>query len=163
MNIDNFLNLQPQQQVDCINKLLKEHSLDEAATLLKISKSKLSAMMKEGNFVLIKSLNQYCRYISPEAQVSIPPCSSIKSDEALTFIEDNLDSLKALISNTSNTLNLDSRIYAKDITMSSKSFKINDAIYADFTTFCKENYSYLKLQDLFSQALLEFIQNHQPH
>ena len=60
MNIDNFLNLQPQQQVDCINKLLKEHSLDEAATLLKISKSKLSAMMKEGNFVLIKSLNQYC-------------------------------------------------------------------------------------------------------
>lgn len=160
MNIDKFFTLSSTQQACYINELLQHHSLDEVASTLNISRSKLSALMKEGNFAFIKSLNQYCKYITDQDET--PKNFTTKADEALAFLQDNLEAFKTLIDDTQNTpLNLDPRIYAKDTTLTSKSFKINDTIYTDFTSFCEENYSYLKLQDLFSQALLEFIQNHQ--
>ena len=117
--------------------------------------------MKEGNFVFIKSLNQYCKYIT--TQNEIPKNSIQKEKEALALLQDNMGFFKNLITSPqSSPLTLDPHIYAKDTTLASKSFKINDTIYSDFTRFCEENYSYLKLQDLLSQALLEFIENHQP-
>lgn len=117
--------------------------------------------MKEGNFVFIKSLNQYCKYITDSNKVPKP--STTRDDDILAFLQENLEFFKNLITEAQDaTLNLDSRIYAKDAALTSRSFKINETIYKDFTHFCEEHYGYLKLQDLFSQALLEFIQNHQP-
>lgn len=83
------------------------------------------------------------------------------SNEDLAYLLEHIDILKKLITTyEENVFILHPQIYAKNNSYSIKSIKVNDHIYHQFTEMWEDRFSYLKLQDLLSQCLIEFVERH---
>lgn len=83
------------------------------------------------------------------------------NNEDLTYLLEHIDILKKLITTyEENVFILHPRIYSKDNTYSIKSIKVNDQVYNQFTQMWEDRFSYLKLQDLLSQCIIEFVERH---
>lgn len=85
------------------------------------------------------------------------------NDNILSFIEDNHDTLKNMISDYENRkkmLILDDRVYSHNAKFENKSIKMNNDIHKQFVEFCKKDYPYLTVQDLIAQSLLDFIEKY---
>lgn len=159
MNNEKFLSASIEEQVAYINEQLQHKTFDQIAEEIGISKSKISSVMADEKYIYIKSIKRYCKYLMDTEETY--ELNQPINDDTFIFLEENLQHLKKMIENCSNkNVDLDKRIYDRDSTFSNRNIKINDVIYSEFIQLCEQQYSYLKVQDLVSQALVEFVYNH---
>lgn len=161
MNIDSFTSLSAKQRVNIVNNLLKKEGfrLQEVAKEIGMKYSSFTKLMQEDDYVYIKRDNQYYKFIRDEKMIIN---NSEKKNNEIAYIKENFSTLRELIERRkdNNDLLLDKRIYHSTSKHVTKNFRISDEIYKQFTEICNEQYPHLKIQDIVSQLLLDFIDRH---
>lgn len=161
INGDNFFKADPDLRVKEINKMLESKALPDIAKDLDIPYSTFLKEMTRGDYVYIKRENKYFKFIRDTndklTDKKEPHIDDYK--EELLFLKRHLDVLKKLISNyeKGQFLVLDKQIYDSNAKFVNKNIKVNHLIYEQFTKLCENKFPHLKIQDLISQALLDFI------
>lgn len=151
--------MEPTKRVMEINRMLEQHSFKEVVEEIDIPTSTFSAEMARGDYVFIKRENRYFKFLRDGSVSDKLPAQDMVEDysEALNFLKDKLHELKRLLATDSPyPIVLDKRIYSTQ-KFSNKNIKVNDNIYKEFTAICEHDFPYLKIQDLFSQSLVDFI------
>ncbi|MDR5045725.1 hypothetical protein FNE59_08705 [Bacillus thuringiensis] len=121
---------------------------------LNVNYSTFTKTMQQRNYIYVKRRNQYFKFIdTEEAKEEV---NSIKFEEELQFSREHMDKLKTVLYISESVLILDEEVYAKDIPMVVKSVKVNEKIYNRFAELCEERFNHLKMNDLISQAMLDF-------
>lgn len=158
MNKDEFYSIEPDVRVNHINKMLLNRSLNEVAKEIGIPSSSFSKEMTNGDYVYIKRENQYYKFVRDLKDLQ----SSVTDNDTMLYLNQNIETIKKVISlfQHHTPLILDEKIYSKQLSYTTKSLKMNDNVYSEFTDFCKSNYPTYRLQDLIAQALLDFIQKY---
>lgn len=159
MNKETFFTMPYEKRAEEVNKLLQSSSLKEVAEKLGISYSTFTKEMQAGDYVFIQRDNRYYKFIRDPNDKPSNTSHNIEYSNELTFVRDNLDTLKKLIETNTNRppLILEKTIYSKNSSYSVKSIKMNDDIYSSFSKFCNDNYPHFRVQDLIAQSLLEFM------
>lgn len=154
MNKEDFYSTEPDIRVDTINKMLLNRSVSEVAKEIGIPSSSFSKEMTNGDYVYIKRENQYYKFVRDISDFQ----ANLETDDATAFVNKNMDTLKKIVSlfKGKTPLILDESIYVKNADYSNKNVRMNNLIYSEFTNFCGNNYPTYRLQDLFSQALIDF-------
>jgi hypothetical protein len=156
MNTKEFLEMDYDTRVKKVNELLKKYdddSLRKVSEFLGLSYSTFCKEMSKGDYVYIKRANQYFKFLREDS----PQKQPLDYNKELEFLRNNIEHLAILINGNKNCeLRLDSRIYTSDSSLVNKNLKINNAIYIEFINLCEKEFNYLKIQDLISQALVEF-------
>jgi hypothetical protein len=157
MNKDDFYAMEPHVRVGYINKMLQTRGLEEVAKEIGMSPSSFSREMQNGDFVFIKRENQYYKFVRNN-NIAIGNGNS-QVDETLNLINNNLDTIKRIISlfKDKTPLVLDEKVYSKQAKYTNNNIKMNDLIYKEFVNFCDERYPVYRRQDLVAQALLELM------
>lgn len=154
MNKEKFLALDCKQRVEVVNDLLKNnHDLQQVADKIGINYSTFTKVMQEDDFVYIKRLNQYYKFLRVEnAVLSIDN----SADDLTAFLNENKDVLKQIIEKhkASNDFTIDKKIFASKL--SSKTFRMPEELYQQFVLTCEREFPHLKIQDIIAQLLLEF-------
>lgn len=166
MNKDRFFTMDVDKRADEINKMLINSDLKGVAEKLGIAYSSFTKEMQKSDFVFIARENQYFKFIrDKELLGTVKPSDKATTgfQEELTFIKENIEALKRLIStlDESPTLVLDKEIYNSKAKYVNKNLKLNEAIYEKFSKLCENQFPHLKVQDLIAQSLLEFINTYQ--
>jgi len=166
MNKDSFFTMDVDKRAEEINKMLVNSDLKGVAESLGIAYSSFTKEMQKNDFVFIARENQYFKFIrDKELLGTAKPSDKATTDfqEELTFIKENMETLKRLIStlDKSPTLVLDKEIYNSKAKYVNKNLKLNEAIYGEFSKLCENQFPYLKIQDLIAHSLLEFITKYQ--
>jgi len=158
LNKDEFYSIEPDVRVNHINKMLLNRSLNEVAKEIGIPSSSFSKEMTNGDYVYIKRENQYYKFVRDLKDLQ----SSVTDNDTMLYLNQNIETIKKVISlfQHHTPLILDEKIYSKQLSYTTKSLKMNDNVYSEFTDFCKSNYPTYRLQDLIAQALLDFIQKY---
>ncbi|WP_234124869.1 hypothetical protein [Clostridium hydrogenum] len=158
MNTKDFFELDTAKRVIIINKLLEKYtdnSLKNVSSELNISYSTFCKEMSKDDYVYIKRDNKYYKFIKDN---SFTIQQEKNLSEQLLYIKNNFDKFKKLIEAIDNNyLVLDKRIYSQSDKILNKNIKINSLIYDEFTSVCSNKYPFLKLQDIISQCLLDFL------
>ncbi|MCR6112640.1 hypothetical protein HXA35_20085 [Bacillus sp. A301a_S52] len=156
MNREEFITLSPERRVEEVNHLLKKHTLREIAATLNFAYSTFTTEIRNnGEYQYNKKSKQYVKanVVGDKKEVN---------SETITFIDENKVILQRLIEmyQSNNLLLLDERVYSKNAKFENKSIKMNKDIYKEFSLFCDTHYNHLKLQDLISQAILDFTERY---
>src|SRR5690606_3012072 len=138
--------------------MLLNRSLNEVAKEIGIPSSSFSKEMTNGDYVYIKRENQYYKFVRDLKDLQ----SSVTDNDTMLYLNQNIETIKKVISlfQHHTPLILDEKIYSKQLSYTTKSLKMNDNVYSEFTDFFKSNYPTYRLQDLIAQALLDFIQKY---
>ncbi|WP_033826896.1 hypothetical protein [Bacillus andreraoultii] len=141
-----------------INKLLEAMQLPDIAKSLDIPPSTFSSLMQKGDYVFVKRDKKYFKFLRG-ANSTVEEIKTSDYNEELSFLKENIDALKNLISNQEkhNMLILDKKIYDTSAKYVNKNIKVNDSIYQEFTSTCVSQFPHLKIQDLIAQAFVDFI------
>ncbi|MFK5707523.1 hypothetical protein [Lysinibacillus boronitolerans] len=166
MNKDKFFTMDVDKRVEEINKMLINSDLKGVAEALGLAYSTFTKEMQKQDFVYIARENQYFKFIRDKESLGNAKPSdkaTIGFQEELTFIKENLETLKNLVStvNEKPTLFLDKEIYNTKARYVNKNLKLNENIYDKFSKLCENQFPHLKVQDLIAQSLLEFINTYQ--
>ncbi|WP_342545431.1 hypothetical protein [Lysinibacillus sp. FSL K6-4013] len=166
MNKDRFFTMDVDKRVEEINKMLVNSDLKGVAEALGIAYSSFTKSMQSGDYTYIARENQYFKFIrDKELLGTVKPSTKATTgfQEELTFIKENIETLKRLIStiDESPTLVLDKEIYNSKARYVNKNLKLNEAIYEKFSKLCENQFPHLKVQDLIAQALLSFTNDFQ--
>ncbi|QEY21608.1 hypothetical protein D0S48_13555 [Psychrobacillus sp. AK 1817] len=161
MNKDRFFTMDVDKRAEEINKMLVNSDLKGVAETLGIAYSSFTKEMQKQDFVFIARENQYFKFIRDKELLGTTKPSDKATtgfQEELTFIKENLETLKSLVStvNEKPTLVLDKEIYNSKAKYVNKNLKLNEAIYEKFSKLCENQFPHLKVQDLIAQALLSF-------
>src|SRR5699024_10599940 len=133
--------------------------LKAVATEIGMKYSRFTKLMQEDDYGYIKRDNQYYKSIRDDHKM----LHNVETDiDELAYIKENLSTIKELIElrKDNSDLLLDKRIYHSSSKHVTKNFRISDEIYKQFTRICNEQYPHLKIQDIVSQLLLDFIDKH---
>lgn len=162
MDKHTFFAMSPSKRVQEVNKLLQTYSQKEISNMLGIPQSTFSKYMREGDYLYHKGDKRYYPFVRSEEE-RIKGKTNEESNE-IAFIKKHIDALKKVINNIeeSGTLFLDKRIYNENAEIMNKNIRINNEIYKEFSDFCKKYYPHLKMQDIFSQALIDAMQKYKP-
>lgn len=158
MNREEFITLSPERKVEEVNKLLREHTLKEVASLLGFKYSTFTTEMRNGGeFQFMKRNQQYVKTIVIKEEDD-----NWADNEVLTFVRQNKPTLQRLVEmyQSNNLLLLDERIYSKNAKFENKSIKMNKDIYKEFSLFCDTHYNHLKIQDLIAKAIIDFMERY---
>ncbi|MFD1447952.1 hypothetical protein [Oceanobacillus profundus] len=162
MDNQTFIAMSPAERVKKVNKLLQDHDMKEISNLIGIPSSSFSKIMREGDYIYHKADKRYYPFVRSEEERG----SKIDTEEnrELAFFSQHIDTLKKVIRQFEEhgSLLLDKRIYSKDADFVNKSIRMNNNIYAEFSTFCEEYYPHLKNQDLIAQALIDAMKKYKP-
>jgi len=151
-----FLEMDHDVRVKKINTMLQEYeeySLKKVSEVVGINYSTFCKEMARGDYVYIKRDNKYYKFIK-DTNASFSHITNYTLE--LNFIRDNLAKLETLMSYTNASFALDKRVYMSD-SLVNKNIKISENIYNEFIDICQTHYPYLKIQDIVSQCLLNFI------
>lgn len=153
------------ERVEFINELLlkfDEEPLKKAAEAVNLSYSAFCKEMRKGDFTYSQGKRQYEKTLSLDEFKKIQ--SSISSEdvneEVIRFFSSHLNEFRELLNVHETQLILDPKVYDPNSKSVSKSLFVNKEIYAEFTDLCTKQYGHLKLKDIFSQCLYEFIKSH---
>lgn len=157
MNKDNFATLNSKQRVKIVNNLLQKEGNDlrKVANIIGIKYSTFTKLMQEDDYVYIKRLGMYCKFVQDERLIVGDTASD--SDE-IAYIKENFAIIQSLIESRKGNIDfiLDKRIYHSSSKTVTKNFRISDDIYKLFAKTCDEQFPHLKLQDIIAQLLLAF-------
>lgn len=167
MNTQQFMDLSALEKVEIVNRMLKEdkNDLKIVASKLGLSESNLSKIIRAtSSFQYNKTSKQYERIMPIEEYKKYLQTSSNeeKTEETLQFIADHLEEIKELLHVHSNQLILEPEIYDPKSKTVTKSVQINHEIYQQFSRIHASQFSHLKIRDLFSKSLYDFIRVYQP-
>lgn len=154
MNKEKFLALDCKQRVEFVNDLLKNnYDLQQVADKIGINYSTFTKVMQEDDFVYIKRLNQYYKFVRDENAISATHNSA---DDLTAYLNENIDVLKQIIEKhkASNDFTIDKKIFASKL--STKTFRMPEELYQQFVLTCEREFPHLKIQDIIAQLLLDF-------
>lgn len=157
MNANQFYEMDTSKRVTIINKMLEKYESDALARVAEELGIRYGAFCKEmlkDDYVYIKRENKYYKFIR-----EIEHHNKLKNDylEELDFIRNNLQDLKSLVDRKKDiSFVLDKKVYSSNKVVN-KTIKISEDIYEEFLSICEAKFNYLKIQDIISQCLLEFI------
>ncbi|RCW62876.1 hypothetical protein [Saliterribacillus persicus] len=166
MHSQDFLKLSSEKKVKLVNDLLKKESsnhLQNVAKKLEVSPSTFSKIMRNNdNYQYIQSKKQYYKLMNIEEYKQM--AVHIKRDdhdEVIEFLQENIDDLKSLLQKAEKELILEPEIYATNSKTITKSIQVNADIYDRFSNLVSSKYPHLRLREVFSKCLLDFVNNYQ--
>src|SRR5690625_1305662 len=166
MHTQDFLKLSPEERVDFANNLLQKESsnhLNNVAKKLGLSPSTFSKVMRDNNnYQYIQSKKKYYKLLSIEEYKKVEKNSKSHSDDELfLFLDENLDELKELLKQSKEQLKIDPKIYSTNAKTITKSIQVNAEIYDQFNELIQKRFPHLRLRELFSQCLVDFINQYE--
>lgn len=164
MNPHDFMKQSPTKRVDLVNNLLKKEKSDHlkrVAELIGINPSTFSKIMIEGDYQYHQAKRQYYKLLTIDEYKQIKFKTNESQDELLSFLNENMDELKALLELTKKQLILEPEIYDSSSKTITKSIQVNTDIYEKFASLHTTKFPHLRLRELFSKCLLDFINNYQ--
>lgn len=158
MNKDDFATLSSKQRVKIVNDLLKKggNDLQKVAKTLGINYSTFTKLMQEDDYVYIKRIAMYCKFVQDESLLRESPSTE---GAELDYIKENFQTLKELIEQRkdNNDFKLDKRIFHSNSKSPSRNFRIPDNLYEQFTQTCEQRFPHLQIQHIVAQCLLNFV------
>lgn len=168
MNTNEFMNLSTLDKVELVNKMLKKEEKDHlknVASKLGLSESTFSKTMRDNaTYQYNKTTKQYDRIMPIEEYKNYLQTSTNedKTEDALQFVGEHLEELKKIVHEYKSHLALEPEIYDPNSKTITKSIQVNDEIFQRFSVLHSSKYSHLRLRDIFSKCLLDFINTYQP-
>lgn len=168
MKTQEFNILPIKEKLEIVNKMLQQESKDHLKNVslkLDIPYSAFTKIMRDdGNYQFNQTSKTYEKIISLEEYEQLLQSKSNNNkdiDEILTFLSENLNELKELLSCNQYELVLNSKVYDVNSKSTNKSIQVNLEIYNQFTELCSTKFPHLRQKDLISQCLFDFIQKYQ--
>ncbi|MBM7578245.1 hypothetical protein [Jeotgalibacillus terrae] len=149
-----FRNLTTNERVNYFNEELKHSgkTVDEAAKELGLSSSTVSLLMRKDGY-------RYCRMTKQYIQQEEKNTSSrTTQEEFLKYLFENEEILRKVIGTTATKrMIVDESIYYQNDSFVSKTLKIKGNTFKEFQTLLKDKYPQYRMQDMLTQALIDFI------
>lgn len=156
MSIVDYLNLEIEEQVKWLNKRRATKRLKVIAQEMGVGAYVLEKPIKSAGY---KYDSNRRRYVLQEQERD-----GIRQD-ALQFLEDNLEVLKDLILRTAQSKE-ECRFVIDPLLLANRTYKpislrIQEDVYKRFSELFQRQYQHYKMQDIVSQALLEFCERYE--
>ena len=164
MDQQRLMKMEPMERVVYVNTLLQKETsnhLKNVAKKLGMSPSTFSKLMREGNFQYNQADKLYYKLVPLEEYKEIKTSSSHTTTDLMDFLSENIDELKELLNYTRTQPIINPVVYSLESETKIKSIQINEEIYQRFTTLQSRKFPHLRLNMLFSQSLLDFIEKYE--
>ncbi|MCM3570496.1 hypothetical protein [Neobacillus mesonae] len=168
MDTQEFMNLSALEKVEVANKMLKEQEKDHlknVASKLGLSESTFSKIMRDNaSYQYNKTSKQYDRIMPIEEYKKYLQSGSNENnvEESLKFIAEHLEELKGLLHEHETQLILDPEIYDPSSKTITRTIQVNEDIYKEFSDLYSSRFSHIRLREIYSKCLLDFIRSYQP-
>ncbi|CAM5734458.1 hypothetical protein SAFG77S_11625 [Streptomyces afghaniensis] len=168
MDTQKFMSLSALEKVELVNKMLKEEEdchLKNTATKLGLSESTFSKIMRDNaSFQYNKTSKQYDRIMPIDEYKKYLQSGSNenKMEETLQFVAEHLEELKGILHVHENELILEPEIYDSSSTTITRTIQVNEDIYKAFSDLYSSRFSHIRLREIYSKCLLDFIKTYQP-
>lgn len=166
MDTQKFMNLSALEKVVLVNKMLKENDfqLKNVATKLGLPESSLSKVIRGNScYQFNKTSKQYERIMPIEEYKKYLQSGSTenKMEETLQFIAEHLEELKGLLHSNETQLILEPEIYDSNSTTITRTIQVNESVYQQFSDLYSSRFSHIRLREIYSKCLLDFIKAYQ--
>ncbi|MFJ7371403.1 hypothetical protein ACIQVU_18550 [Lysinibacillus sp. NPDC098008] len=156
MSIEDYLNLEIEEQVRWLNKQRAMKQLKVIAEEMGVGAYVLEKPIKSAGY---KYDSNRKRYVLQRQELD-----EIQQD-TLQFLEDNLDILKGLILQAGQSED-EQRLVIDPLLLANRTYKpislrIQEDVYKRFSELFQRQYQHYKMQDIVSQALLEFCERYE--
>lgn len=156
MVIEEFLSLDIEEQLKWLNKQRGTKKLKVIEVELGAKAYVIEKPIKSAGYKYDNNLKRYVLQQGNNGQ---------HENETLNYLEKHLATIKSLVQkeesvDMSNELTIDKLILSNRV-YKSKGLKVQEDVYAQFVELYKQHYQQYKLQDIISQALLEFCQRYE--
>ncbi|MCF2649692.1 hypothetical protein [Niallia circulans] len=168
MDTQKFMSLSALEKVELVNKMLKEEDdfhLKNVASKLGLPESTLSKIIRQNSsYQYNKTSKQYDRIMPIEEYKKYLHSGSDedKMEETLQFVAEHLEELKGLLYANETQLILESEIYDSSSTTITRTIQVNEDIYKAFSDLYSSRFSHIRLREIYSKCLLDFIKTYQP-
>src|SRR5690606_9282173 len=85
-----------------------------------------------------------------------------KMEETLQFVAEHLEELKGLLHANETQLILEPEIYDSSSTSITRTIQVNEDIFKSFYDLYSSRFSHIRLREIYSKCLLDFIKAYQP-
>lgn len=163
MNKQELLSMKEEERVKVINEMLLEKGVtkvEDVANKIGISASNLGKIMtQEGLYCCSRSFKQYVPRERNDFNVTLD------KNEVVKYLQENYHAIKKLIDRELKTESDKVLVLSPKVVQSSSEYvvrntKVGKSVNEQFTKLCEEKFSYLKMQDLLAQAMLEFTEKY---
>jgi len=168
MDTQKFMNLSALERVELANKMLSEETNDHlkiVASKLGLSESTFSKIMRDNaSYQYNKTSKQYDRIMPVEEYKKYLHSGSNqdKMEETLQFVVEHLEELKGLLHEHETQLILEPEIYDPNSKTITRTIQVNEDIYKEFSDLYSSKFSHIRLREIYSKCLLDFIKSYQP-
>ncbi len=168
MDTQKFMNLSAIGRVELANKMLSEETNDHlknVASKLGLSESTFSKIMRDNaSYQFNKTSKQYDRIMPIEEYKKYLHSGSNenKMEETLQFLGEHLEELKGLLHTHETQLILEPEIYDSSSTTITRTIQVNESVYQQFSDLYSSRFSHIRLREIYSKCLLDFIKTYQP-
>ncbi|MGO5014125.1 hypothetical protein ACTQ5K_20075 [Niallia sp. Sow4_A1] len=167
MDTQEFMNLSALEKVELVNKMLKENDfhLKNVASKLGLPESTLSKTIRGNScYQFNKTSKQYERIMPIEEYKKYlqSDYNEDKMEETLQFLGEHLEELKGLLHEHETHLILEPEIYDPSSKTITRTIQVNESIYQLFSDLYSSKFSHIRLREIYSKCLLDFIRSYQP-
>lgn len=167
MDTQKFMSLSSLEKVELVNKMLKENDflLKNVSSKLGLSESTLSKVIRGNScYQFNKSSKQYERIMPIEEYKKYlqSGANEDKMEESLQFVAEHLEELKGLLHTHETQLILEPEIYDPSSKTITRSIQVNEDIYKEFSDLYSSRFQHIRLREIYSKCLLDFIRTYQP-
>ena len=167
MDTQEFMSLSALEKVELVNKMLKENDfqLKIVASKLGLPESTLSKVIRGNScYQFNKTSKQYERIMPIEEYKKYLQSGSNenKMEETLQFVTEHLEELKGLLLTHETQLILEPEIYDSKSATITRTITVNEDIFQAFSNLYYSRFSHIRLREIYSKCLLDFIKNYQP-
>jgi hypothetical protein len=163
---EQFNSLSVTEQVDYINSQLPLKTLTKTCNEIEIARSTIAGRFKKKGYTLNLEQNKYILNIKPK-EILIPCKASDKNNNDVAELLGMKDKIKAVINwfddmqlhNEKVKSEFKIRDFKKDEAIS-RTFVVYSKVLERYINFCETHEAY-KRQDIFSQALVEFLDKYE--
>lgn len=163
MNKQELLSMKIEERVKAINEMLLEEGVtkvEDVANKIGVSSSFLGKLLtQDGLYCYSRAYKQYVPRERKDSKVTF------EKNEVIKYLQENYHAIKRLIdrelkTESDNVLVLSSKVVQFSSEYVVRNTKVTKTVNDEFTKLCEEKFSFLKLQDLLAQAMLEFTEKY---
>lgn len=168
MYTQKFMSLSSLEKVELVNKMLKENDflLKNVSSKLGLPESTLSKVIRGNScYQFNKTSKQYERIMPIEEYKKYlqSGANEDKMEESLQFVAEHLEELKGLLHAHETQLILEPEIYDPSSSTITRSIQVNEGIYKEFSDLYSSRFQHIRLREIYSKCLLDFIKTYQPN
>ena len=155
MGKEEFNKLNVKEQIEYINKKLKNKTLTNLCEEIKISRSTIRERFLKQGYIFDKSKN---KYIYSEAnnwleKENINANNTKVLEDKIKALESKIEDIEDKLNNNYNSINI-KNFEGKTV---SRCYRLYEDVQKEFSKFCKKNSNH-KVQDILSMALYEYME-----